>query len=243
MITRRKLVTSLFVSAATLASNKIIQGKPIGRRHGRRQVLESMESYDSPSTFPDAHLWAKLIPGMSESEVLKILGEPLEKELPQEDQNENHRRLYRWSYGRLPINDPRIPGDYQYALFFHRSRLDFKDQPFDANDVTVFHSPKPSIPWIIYPNNSMQFRHYPRIIDCRWQPSIGEYPMAYQIEIAGIREYDDGNEYNLYVEARVDLPYFCAMMPGKQNYQWRVKAVNEYGESEWTLYTKFNFIM
>ncbi|MFZ1937224.1 MAG: hypothetical protein WCB27_03660 [Thermoguttaceae bacterium] len=192
--------------------------------------------------FPTPRQWLKVVPGMAEAEVVAILGTPAEAEQAFEDSSENSFRLNRWEYGKLPIDDPLVPCDYRFDLYFHKGRVYSKEQPFDTGDASVYRFPKPSVPKLIYPSEDQLFRHYPRVVDFRWQPSVGAYPMSYCV--AFLSE-DDGtiknSSYSPLGEAEVDVPYYCTELPGKGRYQWRVKARNQNGESEWTKSVSFAF--
>jgi hypothetical protein len=207
----------------------------------RATCLEGSRS-EALALFPVPQVWRRIEAGMSEGEVRAILGPPVEAEESVRDVGEDEARLYRWAYGKLPIDSSSVPGEFRFDVYFHEGHVHSTEQPFDARDPTLLKYPAPSVPHITAPQDRQVFGHYPRIVDFRWQPSLGAYPMSYRLELSiGQPPYASvgraSNALGRYVVEgvfHVGIPYLCMQLPGKQSYQWRVQAMNEYGRSEWT---------
>jgi hypothetical protein len=238
MLTRRRLMLSIFASTLLLGVPERGRGATIvGRRkrwYGHNAVGAKIAS-ESALDFPAPAEWLKVELGMSEEEVLRILGRPIVTEPPAIQVSENTTVMNRWRYGRLPVNDPSVPCGYLFNVYFHHGQVKMTEQPFDADDPTVLQFPKPSMPRLIYPSRMEKFHHYPRIVDFRWQPSVGAYPIRYCVDISVEHQTVDGQiEEEPIEQIKVDIPYLCTGLPGKGRYRWRVKAKNTHGESDWT---------
>lgn len=254
MLTRRQLAIS-FVSASIGLGGvwgRRSQGATSCRQSRKRRGRIEHARIGPSQVFPQLNSWLDVVPGMTETEVRGILGEPLTSETPMAGIDPDVVRLYRWSYGRLPIDSPLVPAEFQFNLYFHEGRVREIEEPFERNSLALPRWPAPSVPRPISPESGHVLRHYPRIVDFRWLPSVGEYPVSYQIEVAmeepslldgAPTEHDDkkyfGDRRYVVVSSCADVPYFCTELPGKQHYAWRVKAVNQHGESDWSSTTIF----
>lgn len=246
MPTRRHVLGALAAIGITSSYAGLNQAHARIRRHWSRRYGKSASSGSDDSRFPDPIAWVKVRPGMSEEDVLKLLGEPIKKESPRENTEENQIWLYRWCYGHLPIDVAHVPAHFEFELLLHRGKVCLTVQPFEVNDPTVLLGPRPSLPRMIYPQEGQTFVHYPRIVDFRWQPSVGDYPISYEVEIQAVESADDSSapmdvEWRQPLSTRVDIPYLSTELPGTTRYRWRVKARNRYGESEWTGFATFTF--
>jgi hypothetical protein len=98
----------------------------------------------------------------------------------------------------------------------------------------------PTVPEIIIPADETVFSHYPRIVDCRWFPSSGVYPITYTFEL-GVKE-DRGDRYlDEALDSDLPIPFFMTHFSGAQRGRFRVRARNRIGQSDWSVYHHFKF--
>ncbi|MCE5269019.1 MAG: hypothetical protein LLG00_14175 [Planctomycetaceae bacterium] len=201
---------------------------------------------------PDYAAWQKIKNNMTEAEVVRVLGEPLEREKPSADPiaaDPSTHRLYRWTYGRLDFKSPRVPDTDYFEIYFDKGRVSHKCDPFGGQLST---DGTPTVPRLIYPTSGASYDHYPRYVDARWCPSSGQYPMHYTVETQfgnGGPRMQNGRhvadpvvwEPHSIATARADVPYHLIVHGGKNSGRWRVKAINARGESEWSPYREFTF--
>jgi len=95
---------------------------------------------------------------------------------------------------------------------------------------------KPTIPVLIFPYDNFIFKHQPRLVDFRWYPSSGKYPMRYTIEI----DERLPGRWQSY-EKKANIPYYSYTFRSSI-FRWRVKAINSLGESAWSEYRYLIFI-
>ena len=177
---------------------------------------------------PDYAAWQRIRKGDSASQVIQLLGKPKIR-LPHKITGADSTPSQIWIYGCVTPNTTSTP-----FMFF---RLDFKEGHVSKIVTPFGNAPlskdgKPSIPQVITPRNGFK-TPYPGIVDFRWFPSSGKYPMRYVLQI-------DTPTYNGKWNTRIfgdrsspiTLPYF--MRSGLNEFRWRLKAVNELGESSWT---------
>jgi hypothetical protein len=246
MLSRRDIVRAFCGVGASILYHRSAQSAILPRR---RYYDRGRNECKLPRSFPSIASWMKILPGMSENDVLTILGSPFDRESSKTDLEPGHIFLYRWNYGELPIDAPNLQHQFRFDLYLFDGRVVEKHQPFDLADMTVLDDPKPSVPVIIYPEDGRIFKHHPRVIDCRWQPSVGDYPLSYIIEISKHQQsFVEENGllrkdiiYRQINRTSVELPYYSTALPGKSGYSWRIKAVNHHGESEWTSPATFTF--
>jgi len=85
------------------------------------------------------------------------------------------------------------------------------------------------------------FQHYPRIVDMRWYPSSGRYPMRYSMEMSHrapeVGRWSEGEIH----EPNLEVPFYMTNFVGGQPGRFRVKARNKLGESDWSKYRYFEF--
>src|SRR5437016_1236762 len=124
---------------------------------------------------PDYKQWERIKPGMTEVEVEKILGRPLERDDP------NDGTVYFAQYGIIECDPARFPTPYTFSVeYYSKDRcVCEKHDPFDGR-----FSPdgRPTVPILINPVDGQEFDHYPRNLDFRWSPSSGVYPVTYEIQ-------------------------------------------------------------
>jgi hypothetical protein len=138
---------------------------------------------------PNSTRWLLLEIGMTEREVLALLGEPLKRL----DQTEWYRQRFErlkdkqsdalpnsWTYGWLKFDSPAFPNSPEYNVWFRAGKVAFIEEPFNGE---VSPQGKPTTPKLILPQDRTTFHHYPRWLDMRWYPTAGDYPQKYDIEI------------------------------------------------------------
>ena len=142
----------------------------------------SMVSDPPPSVVqPDYSQWRQLRIGMSESEVSALLGRPIEEHnLPEEFTSPG--ALHRWEYGHIFFDSYTMRCSYGFEVVFNRDGEVFEVwDPFDGQFST---DGSPTVPSPLLPRPGYELDHYPRFVDIRWQPSSGDYPMRYQLQIS-----------------------------------------------------------
>ena len=89
----------------------------------------------SPSRAPPLEKWRRVAVGMTERQVLDIIGEPIEKEpsmsladlLPA---SERTRRIYSWKYGELEFPPELFPSPFEFQVYFSRGVVYEIEDPF-----------------------------------------------------------------------------------------------------------------
>ena len=184
---------------------------------------------------PDYDKWTAVRVGMSRDETTALLGPPLDdryrggKSSPTDPY---------YSYGFLQM--PMVPHPRTYAFligFGSDGKVFTKMDPFNGR-FSVDGSP--TVPEIIIPADETVFSHYPRIVDCRWFPSSGVYPITYTFEL-GVKE-DRGDRYlDEALDSDLPIPFFMTHFSGAQRGRFRVRARNRIGQSDWSVYHHFKF--
>jgi hypothetical protein len=240
-----------------LAATLLPLQKAIGGPFRRRRCVPSKVVRDVPKATPavaktgdsfiqpDYDKWGQVKVGMTEAEVLDLMGKPIEREteesviaefregggMTKAEATQYLRSLiayrFQWLYGRIKYDSPAFPRTYDFTLYFNQGRLAEKDDPFGGQ---LSPDGKPTTPFLILPVNGASFNHYPRFLDLRWYPSPGEYPMEYDLDVDLI----DG-------PLHCRLPHAVLSFRGKGPGRWRVKARNRLGESDWSKYRTFEF--
>lgn len=210
---------------------------------------------------PDYDKWSQVKKGMTEAEVLDLLGKPLERKteesviasmrkehkLTEAEAEEFFHRVadrygFVWLYGQIKYESPVIPYPYQFRLVFVQGQVALKGDPFNGR---LSPDGKPTTPISILPSHGTLFKYSPRFVDMRWEPSSGEYPMEYQIEVSnGQHDMVVGGkvEFNYYVDStlRTRLPHVSILFESTEG-RWKVKARNRLGESGWSAEHDFYF--
>src|SRR3569833_2611644 len=129
-------------------------------------------------TQPDPKSWKKIQPGMSYSEVVEIFGEPIKDPFyPHPEKVPNSHFLFGW-LGLLYVPHPRT---YRFVVTFDREGKVWRtEDPFggESSEDGI-----PLKPQIVAPQEEQVFSHYPRIMDFRWRPPAGVYPMKFELEL------------------------------------------------------------
>lgn len=179
---------------------------------------------------PDYVRWQAVEIGMTRREVTALLGRPRCEQFffPRET----------WTiYGYLQL--PLVPANaYTFAVgYSDDDRVVVKWDPFEG----MFSlDGKPSRPTIIAPPEHAQLAHHPRIVDMRWHPASGKYPMRYEIEI-GFAYSLELPFINYIIDQDLICPYYAAMHVGDQLGRFRVRATNSLGVGEWSEFRHFDF--
>ncbi len=99
----------------------------------------------------------------------------------------------------------------------------------------------PTIPTIIWPCSRDVFAHYPRLIDVRWHPSHGVYPISYELELQ--HEDRHGAFFTNAPYTGVRSLVHTINFPGCQRGRIRVRACNDLGKSEWSEVVEIEFLV
>lgn len=182
---------------------------------------------------PDYKRWQSIKIGMSRIEVIARLGRPLRDPYlsPQPE-------FSVYGYLQMPLM-PHIRTYYFYIQYDEELRVESKADPFGG----VFSiDGKPSRPIILAPTPGAEFCHYPRIVDLRWHPVSGKYPMRYEIEI-GYGEFgtEDPEFFDEIQETSHPFPYYVTEFSGDSPGRFRVRAINSLGKGKWSEHRHFDF--
>jgi hypothetical protein len=185
---------------------------------------------------PDYCDWNAVRVGMMRSDVIKLLGAPLEDPYRGGPVRPTDPYLL---FGYLQFFLAPHPRTYKFLIGF-----DEHDQVFAIEDPfqgKFSENGVPTVPEIITPLENTKFVHYPRILDCRWYPSSGQYPIHYSVEIASGAPSREIWSSSHIVESGLQFPFFMTEFQGAQPGRFRVKAHNGIGDSEWSSYRQFEF--
>ena len=129
---------------------------------------------------PDYVSWHSVQVGMSREEVIELLGKPCrDKFMPAYTTN----RTPYWLYGFIQLPMMPHPRTYSFKVGFNNANKVFvKIDPFGG----VFSADgRPTKPIVVCPAEGVFLSHYPHIVDMRWYPVSGEYPIWYEVEVGG----------------------------------------------------------
>jgi hypothetical protein len=180
---------------------------------------------------PDYEQWQAVQIGMTRTEVISLLGRPRCEQFhfPTETYS---------TYGYLQLPLLPNPRAYSFVIGFDEHRRVFtKSDPFGG----VF-SPdgRPSKPKIFTPPVGAIFSHYPRLVDMRWFPASGRYPMRYEVEIGWSTRTNDPFTDRV-IESKLAFPYYVALFGGDQPGRFRIRGKNALAVGEWSEYRYFDF--
>lgn len=170
---------------------------------------------------PDYTAWQSIKTGMSEAQVIKVLGNPRIKLSTDQE--------YIWNYGTVVQMSSTSPSPAQFAVSFDNGKVSQIENPFNGKFST---DGSPTTSSIIYPKSNATFSHLPRNIDLRWYPASGKYPMTYKVEIATSTSSK---------EETTTQPSLTTSIAKAGNVRWRIKAINNQGESAWSKFHAFRF--
>jgi hypothetical protein len=180
---------------------------------------------------PDYQCWQAVRIGMAREEVMALLGPP------QRDSPIGPPETYS-TYGHLLF--PLMPHPHTYSFivgFDDQDRVFTKSDPFGG---ILSLDGTPSKPKIIGPPEGAVFRHYPRVVDMRWQPVSGVYPIRYEVELGTALEMTAPFTDRV-IESELPLPYYVVEAPGDQPARFRVRGRNARGVGEWSDFRYFDF--
>jgi hypothetical protein len=181
---------------------------------------------------PDYAAWRAVQLGMTRDEVLALLG------LPPKSSSVTAPPYVTYGWMRFR-SDPRGVGHIFVLGFDKGDRVFYKSDPFSGKFSL---DGKPSKPEFIIPQPGARFTHYPRVLDIRWKPCSGIYPMTYAMEI-GIA-VPGTTKFHIYLrETKIAEPYAVVALPGSQPGRVRVRARNEAGLGAWSDYRGFDFTL
>lgn len=191
---------------------------------------------------PDYAAWRKIKEGMTDLEVITLLGKPLNKIDPK--WRNDPQLNYAYSFGFVVPTSLAFPQPLSFDIRFQRGLVTFIEDPFDGEFSA---DGKPTRPRLLGPVETATYNHYPRLIDFRWYPSSGQYPMHYEIEVRslGNREMFDNAADPRDDPGEIftsDIPYFAHNASGMGRHRWRVRAINELGTSHWSEWRDFIFL-
>lgn len=198
----------------------------------------SFPDYQSKRKYvqPDSRNWKLIKAGMTYSEVVGILGEPMDD--PFRPKFKEVANAY-FSFGWLDLPFVPRPRTYSFLVQFNaQGKVCYIQDPFAG---AFSEDGIPSKPIILIPQEGQIFSHFPRIVDVRWHPPAGDYPMKFELQIghgspAGefrdevARAYDD-----------LESVYFCDSFVGACPGRVRVRAKNHKGTGEWSDFRTFRF--
>jgi hypothetical protein len=210
--------------AAAIAISSSTFSADVPETKAKRTLVESVQ--------PDYSKWESLEVGMTEVEVKKLLGDPIEK------------NSFGLIYGRIKFDSPSMPESFEFSVRIREGKALHWGHPFGGK---LSRDGKLTTPMLIYPRDRSKFDHYPRFVDLRWSPSSGKYPIEYDIEVeSGHYEVKGKDRKAVFVWTNfqnlvTELPYAAFAFGGKNPGRWRVRASNEFGESNWSEWRLFEF--
>lgn len=142
---------------------------------------------------PDPAKWRRLQVGMTEGQVVALLGYPYRKDArPAPTTDPNLLRLYCWYYGEISFQSFMTKGAHYYAVYFHEGLVHEIRDPWNGQ-----FSPdgRPTVPELVLPGAGQTLHHYPRFLDFRWQPASGVYPIEYEVEIQALTVSQQESEH------------------------------------------------
>ena len=196
-------------------------------------------------TRPPSEAWNKIAVGMTEQEVLNILGEPVEKQSsspPPQFHIAPEVWGYSWDYGRLQFHSEAFPDPFTFDLIFQQGRVTGIYDPFGRRASV---GGRPVVPKLLLPEDRTVFHHFPRFLDLRWLPSDGEPSVSYDVELEFAQyEKKGGKLVQKFMSAghrTTEVPYAAMKFVGMADGRWRVRARNHLAVSEWSEFRTFRF--
>lgn len=185
---------------------------------------------------PDYGQWQAVQIGMTRAEVVAFLGNPLPRSrrrgpsLPVEP-------YVTYGYLKLPMTPD--TGRHLFCIGYGPDgRVVSKVDPFGG----VFSNDgRPCEPQIVGPAEGSTFSHYPRLVDMRWHPCSGAYPLRYEVAVAFGNPVDERWSLDEVVVHDLPCPFFIHAFVGAQAGRFRVRGINAVGEGPWSAYRLFHF--
>jgi hypothetical protein len=192
---------------------------------------------------PDYAKWIKIKNGMTDVEVKALLGEPLEDSGKSDRVSGNLKSVRRLRYGRLRFDSPSLPEPFDFIVALLDDKVIGVRDPFGGAVPT---NGRPQTPILVLPDDKAVFKYYPAVVDFRWYPTPGLYPVEYVVDI----EYAvwithplaeaPGKGFEKAKPRIVSVPYLATLAPYAES-RWRIKARNAVGESEWSDWRSFRY--
>jgi hypothetical protein len=186
---------------------------------------------------PDYEKWQAVHEGMTREEVIGLLDEPRT-----DDFLAANSPVLCYGFIQLPfVHHPRT---YCFYVWLQHGRVTGKVDPFNGN----FSSDGlPTKPELIVPQEMQVFSHHPHVIDIRWFPVSGNYPITYMVQMGSFPFPQlDGAPLGfdridgIYASDLIG-PYVVTDFGSAGPRRIRVRARNELGASEWSDYRMFHF--
>lgn len=244
-ITRRVLLAS---AALIVGAPRAVWG--CGRRGRRRRTGEVLNS-SAPATatatpprtvrtdeYPNLEAWNKVRVGMTEQEAIALVGQPKSKPGSDIKIIASVPQTYVWDYGGMQFASDALPAPMRFELHIKQGRVTGIEDPFDHIAPAVG---APGVPRLLSPRDGTWFNHYPRYIDLRWWPLAPQGSIAYEIALEVEQFSDDGPRFIPFTNSTSAIPYLAVDFVGMQAGQWRVRARNGNGVSDWSEYRTFTF--
>jgi hypothetical protein len=227
-----------------LASAALIVGAPRAVWGcGRRRRSGEPSNRSSPATplatpphavradaYPNLEAWNKIRVGMTEQEVLALVGPPKAKR-----GSEIVDGTQAWDYGELRFSSDAFPSPMWFELHMQQGRVKLIEDPYGHIAPGIG---APGVPKLLSPPTGAAFRHYPRYVDLRWRPCAGDH-IEYDIEV----QFEDSalGEFFPHINSASRIPYLAIVFVGNQGGRWRVRARDATGVSDWSDYRTFTF--
>ncbi|MZP54685.1 MAG: hypothetical protein GT600_04480 [Bacteroidales bacterium] len=183
---------------------------------------------------PDYKKWEQVKEGMAQDEVEKLLGAPIKV-----IGNPKANYLSTVYYGTVVEKSVVFPMDLDFVILYHSGKVYKAVNPFMIEKLPS--DGIPSVPKPFAPQNNSMFTV--NIVDLRWFPAAGKYPMRYEIEIELYGHSPDPSkmEWVKDVTLNSDIPFLSYPATGGKE-RWRVRAINDLGESNWSEYQYFELV-
>lgn len=195
------------------------------------------------SVQPDYVAWQSVVIGASREEVIERLGPPIDDKTFRGRKARMDDPYFYYGYLQLPMLPH--PRTYCFSIGFdEQHRVIGKNDPFNGR----FSSDgSPLSPELITPFDRSAFSHFPRIVDMRWYPVSGAYPMTYTVEMGWCTPLNPGDSlaaatfHDEEVESELKCPFFMTTFPGGQPGRFRIRATNDAGYGPWSEHRYFWF--
>jgi len=168
--------------------------------------------------------WQFLKEGMSEAEVLHLLGKPMKKKVYEG----GYESIY--YYGELVKKCSSYPEGINAEVQFINGKL------IQYENVSLEDSPLK----LLFPDKKMIFSHFPRYVDLRWIPVLSKKFNSYRLQVD--LRVENGKWQRMFL-VRADVPYYCFSAGGASLYRWRVQGINKdrFLEGKWSQWREFEF--
>ena len=178
---------------------------------------------NSSIVFPELKKWDRVLLGMTYRQVTNLIGSPIEK---------TGTDVLNCLYGWLHFESDAFPFIFYFRVWFADAVVVSKEDPF-GGAVSVGGG-IPTTPVLVHPNDDEIITGGQRILDFRWIPAAGTYPIKYQLQL----EFNTKSAWVSRIYP-ADKPFFCVMSPSLGIGRCRVRAINALGQSPWSDYRYF----